>query len=318
MLSGADAPAGEEAFRSRHIAHPDHRRARAWLREALEEAIGEAGTVREEPFAYGGYADLANLVADLPGADPDAGWVLVSAHLDSIASFDDGWVEPAWDPAPGADDDASGCAAVLEIGRALAAGTRAAGVRLVLFDAEEEGLQGASAHAASLGIPIERMYQLDPVGFDPDGLLWVVYDPRWPEVAEELQASGLSGLRVEIVDRGLIGGDERSDHAPFWAEGVPAVHLASFPQPPTYHTMGDTMDNVSPAYTREVAGLVLAEVAALSGAELPDVVEAPGPGGCGCASGARPAAGWLALLYGIRAARGSGRGRRRSRPPTPA
>lgn len=303
-LSGVEAADGA-TFASRHIAHPDHDRAGDWLVARFEAIDGLS--VREEPFD-GPEPGTRNLVADLPGSNPDLPWLVVGAHWDSTASSEAVW-DPTSDPAPGADDDASGTAAVLELARVFAGSRWEAPIRFVLFDAEEQGLVGSEAMAAAMvdrGEDVALMWAMDPIGYNHEGggFLWVTYDARWEGPGRDLEALApevAPSLSVTALDRDLIGGATRSDHASFWEQGFPALHIASWPQPPTYHTMGDTIDNVDPAFLEATATLVAAQLAA----EAVEVREAkPSPRGCGCATGPSPGGSWALLL--LAAARRSG------------
>ena len=297
----------EVLLRTRNIHHPNHAVAGAWI--AARFAAIPGMSVNRELFITPTTDDTFNVVARLVGDDPALPIVVVGAHYDSIASATEGWDE-ATDPAPGADDDASGVAALLEVARVLAAhpgGTRRT-VAFVAFSAEEYGLLGSRYHVASLRElreEVELMLSLDPIGYDPGGssAVWVVHDERWPEPAdrsEALAAAQGGRLTVTTIDADLIGGDARSDHFPFWEAGHPALHIASFPQPPTYHTVGDDLDVVDPAFHFEVTALVTALVA-----ETAELLEPPeDEGGCGAhvaAASAAPGAGWAALLAGLAA-----------------
>jgi Zn-dependent M28 family amino/carboxypeptidase len=212
-------------------------------------------------------------------------------------------------------------ATVLEVARILAAhpgGVRRT-VRFVTFSAEEYGLLGSTVHVDRLrdrGEDVELMLSLDPIGYDPGGssLLWVPYDDRWPEPADRLaEVAVLLGERLDVstIDADLIGGDLRSDHAPFWAADLPALHLASFPQPPTYHTVSDDLDVVDPAFHFEVTALVTAFVgreAELSAADDLEACE-----GCESALGGRPDHAWRGVFatLGMMTALAAGRRRRR-------
>ena len=101
-------------MRSRHSSHPDNDRVVDALLAELR-ALGLAPVAHE--FAFGGRV-LRNVIADVPGEQPSL--VVVGCHLDSTAARDPGFA-PSRDPARGADDDASGMAAVLAIGRHVAA-----------------------------------------------------------------------------------------------------------------------------------------------------------------------------------------------------
>ena len=86
-----------------------------------------------------------NVVADKPGFGVNRRLVLVTAHLDSVNTA--GGITAA---APGADDNGSGTAGVLEIGRILTAQPAEHDLRLILFGGEEQGLHGSQQYVASL------------------------------------------------------------------------------------------------------------------------------------------------------------------------
>lgn len=137
----------------------------------------------------------ANLVAELPGAGTGPP-VVVGAHLDTV------------DGSPGADDNASGVAAVLETARLLGRLPHRPDVTLILFDLEELGLIGARAAARELtaeGRRISGMICLESVGFFADapgsqhlpggfGLLF-------REVADEVRAARFRGDFALVVHR---------------------------------------------------------------------------------------------------------------------
>ena len=283
VLVGVTPVSGDPII-SRNVHHPDHQRVQTWLEAQLTD-IGSVEVYRED-FSALGEDSLANIVGELPGSDPTLPSIVVGAHYDSIATLDpsQNW-DPTVDPAPGADDDASGVVAVLELARVLGAweGGHERTIRFVLFDAEEYGLIGSFEHTSLLadeGGEVELAYSLDPIGYNPGGayVLWSTYDARWPIHSATLVdiAEGIaSPLSVQSVDQETIGGDMRSDHYPFWFREMPAIHLGSFPQPSTYHTMNDSLDNVDLDYHQAVVSLVGAQVNELA---LPLEVLA----GCGC------------------------------------
>ncbi len=310
LAGGADVDPGDgpARLRSRHVEHPDHDRAQAWI----VAAFAEAGLAAElEPFDVPGLPPTANVVAELPGAP---GPVCVTAHYDSTGHAEAGW-DPIEDPAPGADDDASGVAAVLEAARVL--GGWAPGfersLRFVAFDAEEEGLHGSLWHAAQLDADgVEVVLNLDPIGFNAGAAnnLWATYDARWEEEAVAVEQAGealSTPLSITTVDADLIGGDARSDHHPFWAAGWPAVHVSSFPQPPEYHTPDDTPDVVDLGFLHEAARVIVHR-ACTAAVPLPPGAEAPTDGAgcadCGGAVGGRAGTLLLALLVAGRRRRG--------------
>ena len=287
LLTGV-APLDGAVVESRAVGHPDHDRVAAWL--AADAWPDIAVEVQESD-------GLTNVIGELPGEGPP---IVLCAHWDSTATSTDGWRE-ATDPAPGADDDASGVAVVLEAARLLALhapGFRRT-VRFVLFDGEERGLLGSTAYVDGLDEDVGLAFCLDPVGYNPGGesILWVAYDSLGADAAEAVLETAESidvDLEVYPADSEAWGGDTRSDHAPFAAADMPALHGGSFPQPSTYHTTGDTLDVVDQAYTTEVATLAATHIAALAEPLEEAEPEETDPTGCGCATGGSPA--WLGLL----------------------
>jgi len=274
---------------SRYVGHPDVQVAQAWLEQSFAEIEGLE--VYTEPVSLETPFPSANVVAELLGTE-DLPWVVVGAHYDSIASREDGW-DGAVDPAPGADDDASGVAAMLETARILAdwrPGYRHP-VRFVAFTGEEVGLVGSWAHVAGMearGEEVVLALIQDPVGYNAGGSdrLFAVYDLAWETEAEAWAAVGPaidSPLVMVAVDHTLFGGDERADHFPFWDAGYPALHVATFPQPPEYHTTGDDLDVVDLDFLTEVTA-----VTATRAAELAEPGELRGLAACGCATRSSP------------------------------
>jgi Zn-dependent M28 family amino/carboxypeptidase len=105
------------------------------------------------PFTYssGTYYDVVGV---LPGADPSAGTYILGAHYDSVSN-------------PGADDNASGVAGVLEAARVLSPYSFASTLIFIAFDREEQGLYGSHAYAdAHAGDKIKGMVSLDMISYN--------------------------------------------------------------------------------------------------------------------------------------------------------
>jgi aminopeptidase YwaD len=166
---------------------------------------------------------------------------LVGAHYDSVEA------------GPGANDNASGVAALLETARALAIGGGREGVCLVAFGAEEVGLVGSQRFVADLTADerqeLRGMINLDMVGV---GDQWQLIGS--PELAQEVdgQASTL-GLDPVATDppTGLSG-----DHNNFIGAGIPAVLIHRFDDP-RYHSAEDQVQFVEPRLLEQAAELAL-------------------------------------------------------------
>jgi hypothetical protein len=192
-------------------------------------ALISAGPVRlrlEHRAAYE-TATSANVVAEIPGTDPDAARVVVGAHYDTQLE------------SPGAADNATGLAALLGIARAWADLRPLRTIELVAFGVEEPAAWGAS-HFVARRDPktIAAMVNLDALGPPVDATRTIVADPRLATfVAESTAATGWE------VEQQLDARDfPYADHAPFIGAGIPAAWIWRYPPPhPYYHSSGDTL-----------------------------------------------------------------------------
>ena len=115
-----------------------------------------------------------NVVVTFPGTRPGAPLLLASAHYDSF-SFDPGGV------APGAEDNGSGTAGLLEMARVLAGEKLATGVSLVFFAGEESGLVGSRHMVKDLKSQgklgtVQAVLNMDMIGYDPGRTRRMVVD----------------------------------------------------------------------------------------------------------------------------------------------
>ncbi|MEU8221246.1 M20/M25/M40 family metallo-hydrolase [Kribbella sp. NPDC048915] len=168
-----------------------------------------------------GAGQSANLIADRTGAGTNRGLVIVTAHLDSVNLS--GGTGAA---APGADDNGSGSAGVLELGRLLASKTWQHDIRLILFGGEEQGLFGSKQYVATLP-PAERtrvraVLNMDMIGTrntaTPTVLLEGAQVSTGQIAALSTAAATYTGLQVETSLNPFA-----SDHVPFITAGMPAV-----------------------------------------------------------------------------------------------
>jgi hypothetical protein len=192
--------------------------------------------------------ETENVAGMLPGRGGLADeWVVVGAHYDALGRLRGG--SSAGEVLPGADDNASGTAAVLVLAERLADAYAASeggdrrSVVLVAFSAEERGLLGSRHFADNLPVPADKvvaMLNLDMVGRLREDTLWFSgfgSAAEFPELLDPLFEQ--SGLQV-IAEAG--GGS--SDHVSFWEIGVPALHAmtGSHDELHTVHDSGDSVD----------------------------------------------------------------------------
>lgn len=228
-------------------------------------------SVSYENWTVGGYSSRS-VIATLPGTTRPEEIVLVTAHVDSYS-------ETA--RAPGADDNASGSAAVLAFARIMDQYRFERTIRFVLFTGEEQGLYGSGAYAAAAaarGETIVAVVNMDMIAWSTSGMKTMEIHTRLPSdtggytqdmtIASTLnQSAALYGLRPSLNPVILSDGDEYSDHSSFWARGYPAVVVyedwISDPNP-FYHTDKDLRSGLNMNYFTSIAQVCLATTAHLA------------------------------------------------------
>jgi len=185
-----------------------------------------------------------NVVATKRGtARPDE-IVVVGGHYDSVPR------------SPGANDNASGTASVLEAARVLASIPTPRTVQFVLFAAEELGLFGSAAFAAERRQGVVAMVNLDMVGW---GERLMIGNTGRDEAIVELAVQAAQGAGIQVA-RFRAGA---SDHASFERAGIPALFLHRGVDP-DYHRPTDVPSNVDPRHLEEAARLTVAIVRELA------------------------------------------------------
>jgi hypothetical protein len=206
----------------------------------------------------------ANVFAVIPGSDPALAGeaILLGAHHDHLG--------PGY---PGANDDASGVAAVREAGRALLArrGDLRRPVVLAFFGAEEWGLAGSRRFAAERpeGVPaVAAAMTLDAVGgagIEEVDVVGVSVYPALAAAASRCLAG--AGLRPgRDIDKFAFAWG--SDHYALHRAGIPAIDLFSM-EYRAMHTPEDAPSTVDPEKTARIARAAAAWALSLSGEGLP-------------------------------------------------
>lgn len=204
------------SFNTRHSASAGFRAA-ADLATAQLSGLGYA-TRSEDVEVDGGTS--RNIIAELPGDGEDV--ILVTAHLDSI-NDDNG---PAA-PAPGADDNASGSAGLLEIAHVFREHRGGVGLRLILFGGEEQGLLGSKQYVDGLSTAdrakIRAVVNMDMIASLNQTPASVLLEgaPVSQAVIDGLHAAASTYTRL-VVDASTNNPDA-SDHVPFIDAQIPAV-----------------------------------------------------------------------------------------------
>ena len=230
--------------RSRFAVHPEILESTEYIRSQLAAALGdEAVELHSFPIdsrrvtshtsrrGNRGHAPsdttAYNVIGTLAGTDPEAGYYIVCAHYDATGTRSAGGWDWQRDPAPGADDNASGVALVLESAKLLAGQHFPWSILFIAWSGEELGLLGSQAYAtvaADRNDPILGVLNFDMIGFnDLQQRLELVTNrgSRW--LADQM-ASVAERYDIELnIDLLEDGGARLSDHAPFWARGYDAI-----------------------------------------------------------------------------------------------
>ncbi len=247
--------------------------------------LGATGVrVERQLFEWRG-REFHNVLGTKDGTDPARPWLLVGAHFDSRAGT------------PGADDNASGVAAMLEVARLLSGARLAATVQYVGFNLEE--LQALPLHYAigsracarsmrAAGRRLAGMLNLEMLGFTaerqklpvgvhlakrmPEGghFLGAVGDTRSRDLLDAFERA--ASAHVEVVTLAvplkgwLVPDVRRSDNARFWDEGYPSLLVTDTAElrNPNYHRPSDTPDTLDYGFLARATAGVAAAVRALA------------------------------------------------------
>jgi aminopeptidase YwaD len=199
-----------------------------------------------------------NAIGYLAGTDPTAGTLLLTAHLDHLGVGHPVNGDSIYN---GANDDAAGTTAVLELAHALAAGPPLRrSVLFVCYGSEELGTLGSTYFGHHPPVPLKDLVanlEFEMIGNQ---------DPKMPPGVLLLTGWERSNLGPALKEHGaLLGPDpypeqhffERSDNYALALQGVVAHTAAGWGTPPTYHQPSDDMDHLDlPFMTRAIQSLI--------------------------------------------------------------
>ena len=240
----------------------------------------------------GAPADVVNVVGLLPGSDP--AWtdesVVVVAHYDHLGrGWPDARKEFSGQVHPGADDNASGVAVLLELARAMKDEKPRRSVVFLAVTGEEAGRLGSKRWVAGPSLRDAKKtlaaVNLDTVGRLGAGKLQVLGTGTAGEWIHAVRgASWVTGVEAKAVPETL----EASDHVSFVEAGVPAVQLFTGPHT-DYHRPSDTAEKVDVPGLAKIAAVAKELVSWLAGREQPLAVATPKNEGAPGAASGRPA-----------------------------
>lgn len=200
-------------------------------------------------------ATTTNAIGYLPGTDPEAGVILLSAHLDHLGVRPDGTVMP------GANDDASGTVAVIELARAFAKmKPMKRGILFVAYGSEEIGGLGSTWFGEHPPVPLSDIVaniEFEMIGSQdpklPKGALMMTGSER-SNLFEMMKAQGAQVAADPYPDQHFF---ERSDNYSLATKGIVAHTFSGWAVVPTYHQPTDTVENIDIAFmTAAIRSLV--------------------------------------------------------------
>jgi hypothetical protein len=218
-------------------------------------------------------SDAWDVVGVVPGWDPTvrSEWIFVTAHYDHLGGGN-GTIYR------GADDNASGTAALLETMRLLRHANPRRPIAFLGVSGEEEGLLGSEAFLASAPVPVQDIkagINMDMVGRGRPGELHIMPARREGYVTTLTRDARTSATRHGIqLSAGLEAYWRRSDHYSFAKRGIPSLCFNSGLHP-DYHQPSDTPDKINYPSLARVVAIVRDLALATANAEQPPQVLPP-------------------------------------------
>ncbi len=233
-----------------------------FVQQYIREQWQQWGDVETHEFQHRGNKH-DNLILNLPSqVSGKSSPILIGAHYDAVPG------------SPGADDNASGVAVLLELAQAFSLHPPKSPVRLVAFDLEEYGMLGSHAYATYLKQikqPLRLMLSLEMLGYCddspnsqqyPPGLKYFYSDranfialignlstiPDLVRLSRSIRQEGTACQWLPLPNSGkIVPATRLSDHSPFWDQGYNAMMVTdtSFMRNPHYHHSSDALNTLN-------------------------------------------------------------------------
>lgn len=237
-------------FGTRYLYAENRKEVATWImNEFLRFGIKE---VELDSFVYANTWQY-NVVATIPSSGNSDQVIVIGGHHDSISGG------TSFTSAPGADDNASGTTAVLELARVLMLNNYKpeTTIKFMTFAAEERGLHGSYYYADKArrsGEKIKLMINHDMISYSPYNISNSTVDINYYEGSDDYSniaynsVNSFTNLNVNYGSRNSSG----SDSYAFWQNGYNAVYFEEHDFTPYYHTPSDLLSNNNMAFCTEV------------------------------------------------------------------
>jgi len=269
-----------DSMRGRAAGTPENAMARAFIAARFDSLGLEAvGGARVHPFTFVNRRDsstveAANVLGLVKGTEWPDSYIVVSAHYDHVGV---GRAVDGDSIYNGADDNASGTAGLMALAAYFKAHPARHSIIFAAFDAEERGLQGATAFVANPPVPKEALalnVNMDMVSHSEAGELYAAGAAKWPALRPVLDSVAATAP-VKL----LLGHDTpepsprddwttQSDQGAFHRAGIPFVYFG-VEDHPDYHRPSDSMDTITIGFYVGAVRTVLSAVQALDAESAP-------------------------------------------------
>jgi hypothetical protein len=248
----------DDSMRGRLTGTPESAKARAFIAGRFDAAgLRTVGTGRQQAFALrrpdSTQVEGVNIVGVVRGTTTPDRYIVVTAHYDHVGVRTPVNGDSIYN---GADDNASGTAALLALAEHFARVPARHSLIFVAFDAEEQGLRGARAFVAALPVPKEAVLlnvNMDMVSLSTKGELYVAGAAKYPALREPLER-----VAARAPVKLILGHDtpvptaqddwtSQSDQGAFHEAGIPFVYFG-VEDHPHYHKPSDELRNVTQSF----------------------------------------------------------------------
>lgn len=279
MLLGDVARLADDSMRGRASGTPENAQARAFIAARFDQlGLETVGVGRVQPFTFLNRRDsttiaAANVVGMVRGTAVPDRYIVVSAHYDHVGVGRPVNGDSIYN---GADDNASGTAALLALARYFKANPGRHSLIFVAFDAEERGLQGARAFVAEP--PVDRgaivlNVNMDMVSHSEPGELYAAGAAKWPVLRPALEMVAINAPVKLLLGHDTpepTRGDDwtmQSDQGPFHQAGIPFVYFG-VEDHPDYHKPSDELSTITVGFYVNAVRTVLQAVQALDATDI--------------------------------------------------
>ncbi|MCQ4163298.1 M28 family metallopeptidase [Tahibacter harae] len=246
--------------------------ARDWLGQQFQQlglAVSQPSFTMQGPT---GTISRQNVIGRWTGTRLPDEWIIVGAHYDSRNANGN-----SVSNTPGAEDNASGCAGVIELARALLPFKPRRSVLFMCYAGEEQGLLGSAAHVSALSsagdlAKVKSVVIMDMIGYSADGTLDVLYESKALYQSFLDRFAAAAATYVPALNVTLSTNPFGSDHMPYLNAGKETLLAieSDWDVYPHYHSSTDTPANMG-INAQAMGGAILktnaAMLAQLSGAD---------------------------------------------------